>query len=100
VNNTLEEINALNAMKLSCAHVFFLCFEKLHNSQPWEGTTYTFYENSTNVKETNATIYFGNENLARIFFIFVNIIGNMVGLPIENFSNQSLSLHFKLVKNK
>jgi hypothetical protein len=57
VNNTLEEINALNAMKLSCAHVFFLCFERSHNLQPWEGITYTFYQNSINVRKKNATIF-------------------------------------------
>ncbi len=67
MNNTLEEINALNAMKLSCAHVFFLCFEKLHNLQPWEGTNYTFYENSNDVKEKNAIIFFGNENWQEFF---------------------------------
>jgi hypothetical protein len=62
----------------------------LHNLPPWEGTNYTFYEKSNDVKENNATIVFGNENLVRIFFIFVNIVGDMVGLPIENFSNHCL----------
>jgi hypothetical protein len=77
--------------------VFWIFFEKLQNLQPWEQTNCTLYENSKAMKENKAT----NLLAVQIWWddFFVNIVGNVFGVPIENFGNQTQWLHSKLMKN-
>jgi hypothetical protein len=57
--------------------------------QPWEEKDYAISENAKIVNlNINATIFFGSSNLARLMFIFVNIVGKMFGVIVEIFDNK------------
>jgi hypothetical protein len=50
------------------------------------------------VKENYAIIFCFNANLANEIFIFMNIIGNILGVAIESYDDHYLGLHSKLLK--
>ncbi len=52
------------------------------------------------MKENYAIIFCFNANLANEIFIFMNIIGNILGVAIESYDDHYPRLHSKLSKKK